>query len=75
MTKCRCGHAITAHYPRRGKWLCGSMACGCAEPRPDTRIPTQHRDDDWDDSVEPRRRMDMGAHEPSEWVEPWEVAE
>lgn len=74
MTRCKCSHVLSGHWQRRGKWLCSSAACGCAEPRPDTRIQPQHRDDRHDE-LEPARHVDMGAHRVEDWPEPWEVAE
>jgi hypothetical protein len=72
MSRCLCGHELWngGHYQQRGKWVCTSVVCGCAEPRPDTRP----RDDRWDD-LEPRRRQDMGSVRVDSFPEPWEVAE
>lgn len=75
MTRCLCGHPIEnrRHYMVRGKWLCATAACGCTEPRPDTRIQPQHRDDRHDE-LEPWRRVDMGAHRVDVWPEDeWDV--
>lgn len=40
MKRCKCTHVLSGHRKdRRGKWLCESVACGCAEPRPSGAQP------------------------------------
>lgn len=35
-SRCRCSHGESHHYvDRRGKVVCRSTACGCAEYRPE----------------------------------------
>jgi hypothetical protein len=69
--RCKCGGLLTSHN-ENNRMCYHSPVCGCTQFRPDNGQRWQPAREP-DDNLEPRRRVDMGAHRVESWPERGDV--